>query len=110
MSAIMKVLLGVFAVVGALGAVFILCLFGYGMSSFFAPRYAEIDSKVFHESAQYNDGMVRDLENLEREYNSVKTREERDALKSTILHRFSVYPQNKLSPGLKQFYNRVLVE
>jgi hypothetical protein len=95
-----KILLGI---VGLFLFIILLTTFGYGLSYFFAPKYAAIDNKVFHESAQYNDGMVRDLENLRMQY--IKADDvEKAALKETILHRMSVYPTHKLSPELQSFY------
>ena len=41
---------------------------GYRTYEYLAPRYVAVDSKVFKESVQYNEGMVRDLSELERQY------------------------------------------
>ena len=46
---------------------FSLSFVGYKTYEFFAPRYVAVDSKVFKESVQYNEGMVRDLSELERQ-------------------------------------------
>ena len=89
-----------------LTGIFGLSFFGYEMQKFFAPRQAAIDNSVFHESAQYNDGMVRDLENLEMQYRAA-SEAEKLALKATILHRFSVYPVSKMSPSLRNFYEEM---
>lgn len=79
---------------------------GYQMYAFLAPKYRAVDNAVFKESEQYNDGMVRDLENLQMEY--VKANDEqKSALKAIIMHRFSVYPESKLPPNLRNFYNQM---
>jgi hypothetical protein len=96
---------------GAVGAVimFILMLFGISLLSyesyqFFAPKYRAVDNKVFKESEQYNDGMIRDLENLQMEYINADA-EKKQALRAIVLHRFSVYPEDKMPPNLRNFYN-----
>jgi hypothetical protein len=77
---------------------------GYWQYSFFAPRMTAVDNKVFHESQQYNDGMLRDLENIKREYQSA-TPEGKQALRATALHRFEIYPRERLTPDLQNFYD-----
>jgi len=97
-----------FGAVGALvfGALLIFALaFGsYEMYSFFAPKYRAVDNQVFKESEQYNDGMIRDLENLQLEYINAD-KDHKDALRAIVLHRFSVYPEDKMPPNLRNFYN-----
>jgi len=90
-------------------AVFIALIFGLtflGWMSYdyFAPKYRATDNKVFKESEQYNDGMIRDLESLQMEYISAD-QSHKDALRAIVLHRFSVYPEDKMPPNLRNFYN-----
>jgi hypothetical protein len=77
--------------------------FGLGMKSFFSPKFRAVEQKVFHESEQYNDGMIRDFQNLRLEYLR-GTPEQKEALKGTILHRMSVYPKDRLPIELRSFY------
>lgn len=84
--------------------IFILNVYGLGTYAFFAPKYTAVDNKVFHESQQYNDGMIRDLENIKREYQHA-TPEGKDALRATAIHRFEIYPYNRLPPDLQAFYD-----
>jgi hypothetical protein len=97
-----------FGAVGALlvGAflIFALSLGGYEMYKFFAPKYRAVDNQVFKESEQYNDGMIRDLENLQVEYINADA-EKKQALRAIVLHRFSVYPEDRMPPNLRNFYN-----
>ena len=97
-----------FGAIGALliGAllIFVLALGGYEMYKFFAPKYRAVDNEVFKQSEQYNDGMIRDLENLQVEYINADA-EKKQALRAIVLHRFSVYPEDKLPPNLRNFYN-----
>ncbi len=82
---------------------------GYYAYRYFAPKYAAVDRDVFKESPSYNDGMIRDLENLMMEYKAADTLH-RPALRSVILHRFSVYPQDKLPAHLFAFYTQLRSE
>jgi len=94
------------AIVLWLGVIFGLSYFSYEMYDFFAPRYRAVDSKVFHESEQYNEGMVRDLTELQRQY---VTSDEagKSALRPIIRHRFEVYPENKMPSDLRDFYDSI---
>lgn len=83
--------------------IFALDLFGFGSYAFFAPKYTAVQNKVFQESQQYNEGMVRDLENIQRQYVAA-TPEQRRALKALALHRFEVYPIDRMPPDLQNFY------
>jgi hypothetical protein len=103
----MKEFLGIVAFIAAAVAVVIgLTFLGYAITDYFAPKYRAIDNKVFKESEQYNDGMVRDLENLQLEYMNAD-KEHKDALRAIVLHRFSVYPVEKMPPNLRNFYNEL---
>ena len=99
-----------FGIVGMIFGGVVLCwglmLGGYFSFSFFAPKYRAVENQVFKESEQYNDGMVRDLENLQLEYISAD-KEHKDALRAITLHRFSVYPVEKMPPNLRNFYNEL---
>ena len=101
---------GVFAsVAGLITFVFIcfgLTYLGWASYDYFAPKYRQTDNKVFKESEQYNDGMVRDLENLQMEYTNGDAGQ-KQALRAIILHRFSVYDENRLPPNLRNFYNEL---
>ena len=71
---------------------------------YFAPKYRAVDNQVFKQSEQYNDGMIRDLENLQMDYIAAD-KDHKDALRAIVLHRFSVYPEDKIPPNLRNFYN-----
>jgi len=90
--------------IGAIALIFGLTFLGYKSYEFFAPKYRAVDNQVFKESEQYNDGMIRDLENLQMEYINADA-ERKQALRAIVLHRFSVYPEDKMPPNLRNFYN-----
>ena len=99
---------GILAGIGGLILFLALCfglnLFGLANYSFFAPKYRAVENQVFKESEQYNDGMIRDLENLQMEYINAD-KDHKDAIRAIVLHRFSVYPQDKMPGNLRNFYN-----
>jgi len=91
-------------ILGTVMLVFGIGLLSYSMYAYFAPKYTAVDNQVFKESAQYNDGMIRDLEVLQMEYINSDANK-KDAIRAIVLHRFSVYPLDKLTPNLRNFYN-----
>lgn len=96
--------LGLLGFAALLGLIFGLNLFGFQQYAFFAPKYTAVDNKVFHESQQYNDGMVRDLENIKREYQTADVNG-KAALRATAIHRFEIYPRDRMPPDLQNFYD-----
>jgi hypothetical protein len=91
------------SVVGLIVLIGGLSYLGWMSYDYFAPKYRATDNKVFKESEQYNDGMLRDLENLQMEYTNAD-QAHKDALRAIILHRFSVYDENRLPYNLRNFY------
>ena len=86
-------------------ALIILAMFGsFFAYQYFAPKYRAVDNAVFKQSEQYNDGMIRDLENLQMDYINAD-KDHKDAVRAIVLHRFSVYPEDKMPPNLRNFYN-----
>ena len=86
-------------------ALIVVAMFGsFFAYQYFAPKYRAVDNEVFKQSEQYNDGMIRDLENLQMDYIAAD-KDHKDALRAIVLHRFSVYPEDKLPPNLRNFYN-----
>ena len=86
-------------------ALIVVAMFGsFFAYQYFAPKYRAVDNQVFKQSEQYNDGMIRDLENLQIEYINADA-EKKQALRAIVLHRFSVYPEDKMPPNLRNFYN-----
>lgn len=101
---------GILMVFGALvlflAFIFGMNLFGFASYSFFAPKYRAVENQVFKESEQYNDGMIRDLENLQLEY--IKSDDTgKQSLRAIVLHRFSVYPADRMPPNLRNFYEQL---
>ena len=77
---------------------------GYYAKMYFGPKNAALDRAIFKESAAYNDGMIRDLENLMLEYQNSDAAHQ-DAIRSIVIHRFSVYETSRLPSHLASFKN-----
>lgn len=99
-------LVGLLVLIGVLAAVFGISYGSYEMYKFFAPRYENVDRQVFKNTQGYNEGMVRDLENLKMQYETA-TEAQKLALKAVVIHRFSVYDRDRLPGNLQIFYDRL---
>ena len=75
----------------------------YMAYSFYAQKYEQVRYDTFKQSQSYNDGMLRDLQDLKIEYIKAND-EQKSALKAIILHRFSVYDVDRLPYDLRSFY------
>lgn len=103
----LKLAFGVLAAFFAfLALLFALQLFGLGSFSFFAPKVEAVRRATFEQSKSYNDGMKRDLENLQMEYLAADATH-KAALRSIVIHRFSVYPEAEMSASQRSFYNEI---
>ena len=96
--------ISILTLIGILVLGFVLNLAGFAQFAFFAPKIVQVQNKVFQESQQYNESMVRDLSQLEQQYITA-TPVQKDSLRALTIHRFEVYDINKLPPDLQNFYN-----
>lgn len=87
--------------IGAL--VFFINILGFTNYSFFAPKVEQVRFDTFKQSQSYNDGMLRDLQELQLQYTTANT-DQKVMLKAIVLHRFSVYQIDKLPLDLQSFY------
>jgi hypothetical protein len=80
-----------------------LSYYGLQMAGYFQPKYEQVRRNVFMESQAYNDGMMRDLQNLQLEYQ--RTDDAGKAIiRSAVLHRLAAYDPNRLPADLRDFY------
>ena len=79
---------------------------GYYSYKYFAPRYEQVRYDTFKQSQTYNDGMLRDLQELKREYEKGDT-DTKQLMKAMVLHRFEVYDINRLPYELQVFYRNL---
>ena len=90
----------------------LLLAIGFGLNyagflnyQFFTPKYVGVQNQVFHESAQYIDGMNNDLADLQVQYINCKTDVCHDSIKAIIHQRFASFPGDKFTPSNFAFYN-----
>lgn len=93
-------------VIGVFLVIFGLSYFGLNMDRFFAPKQEALRRQVFEKSNSYNSGMVRDLENIQMQYNAA-TPEQKAGLRAIAIHRFEVFPKESLPSNLANFYNQL---
>ena len=96
----------VIAVISVMLLAFVGNMLGFAQFAFFAPRIEQVRYDTFKQSQAYNDGMIRDLENLKLQYMQANP-EQKAALRGIVLHRFSVYDTNRLPTDLQVFINQV---
>ena len=99
-----KVLLGIFAVIVlVLG----LDLLGLGWLDFIGPKRQDIRREIFEETKSFNEAKEQDLLRYRLQYLRAETKQERDAIASTIRMAFADYDENKLAPELRDFLKSI---
>lgn len=108
-NSLLAVLAGVAALALLIGIGFGLNYVGLIQFRFFAPRAEQVRYDTFKQSQAYNDGMLTDLEDIQREYLSA-TPEQKITLRELALHRFAAYPQERMPADLQAFYASLKAE
>lgn len=74
-----------------------------------APAYTKIDNKVFHNSSQYTDGMISQLQQYHLSYAGAKTQAEKDTIKSIVVQQYASYDERNLDglPDLHTFLDEM---
>lgn len=99
----MKAVLGTIGVVlGALLVLLALTWMAQGSNFFlykvFAHQYAVVEREVYEGTPSYNQGMIQELQNMQREY--LKAPEDsKPALRKIILRRSDAYPNKDRMPA-----------
>ena len=78
-------------------------IIGFTWYKFSAPAIEQVRYDTFKNSQAYNDGMLRDLYDLKRDYEAADT-EHKGALKALVIHRFEIYDKARLPTDLQTFY------
>lgn len=90
-------------VIGGVAALVAIIAFSNAVDYVVTPFQEKIRNKTFEESQAYNEGMIRDLENMQIQYEQADNNG-KDVLRPIIIHRFSVYPIGRLPANLQSFY------
>jgi hypothetical protein len=94
---------------GLIAIVFLSFFFGFldlGLSKTFMPRQEQVRRQTFEQSQAYNEGMIRDLENIRNQYLGTSDPASKAALRATFIHRAEGYP-NQLPADLQSFYDAI---
>jgi len=78
----------------------------FELHSHFWPKYEGLRYDVHKESQAYRDGMVRRLRNLQVQYQSGSP-EQKQTLRSMIIHESADFPKENLPTDLNQFINQM---
>lgn len=85
---------------------FVLPAMGLYQVNFWGVKYADANRKVFERSQSYNQGMIRDMENLKLAYLHSNSPDEKAAILDTARHRAAGYSTAELPLDLQQFINQ----
>jgi hypothetical protein len=95
------------AIIAAVGlGIFGLSYGTWEMYNYFGPKYEQTRYSIFKGSQSYNEGMIRSLYTVERQYNAAND-SDKAGLKAMTLHQFEVYDINRLPDDLQMFYNKL---
>lgn len=75
------------------------------LENHFAPKYAALQSKVFHSSPEYDNGKIQELIGLEGRYDTA-TPTQKEMLRSVIIDEFAQY-RGPLPLNLIRFYRKI---
>lgn len=78
----------------------------FAITAYFNPKYEAVRRTTYEQSRAFQEGTVRDLENLQIEW-SHATPAQKDALRAVILHRLADVPPGLLTANLIEFSNQV---
>ena len=76
-------------------------------SGFFRSKFVELDNQVYATTQQYQEGMASDLQGLRQEYEAAD-KERKDAIRASVIRRFSAYPEDRMPKDLQIFYRALL--
>ena len=87
--------------------VFALNYMGFSMFQFFGPKYEAVKRDIMINSRAYNEGTIRELYTMQRQYQQAKTDAERDTIAAAARHEFFIFPKERLPADLLAFMGQV---
>jgi len=93
-------------------AIVVLTFVGVVTYRYSAVENTKTDNAVYHASAQYNDGMVQRLEQLQESYLEAvgnKNQAGMDGIASITRHEFAAFPEERLNPDLQEFLHQMKI-
>jgi len=98
------IMLVIGVIILGVAGLFGLQMLGFASFSFFAPKMAEVQNEVFHNTQAYTDGMANDLGDLKIQYEMAPDQGRKDSIRAIIRQRFASYDKSKLPSELRDFY------
>jgi hypothetical protein len=81
---------------------------GYRLDSHYQPLQEQVRANTFSQSQTFNEGMIRDLQNLRQQYMQTgETDDQKTAIRDTVRQRYAAYDPAKLPADLALFYNQM---
>ena len=77
------------------------------MYKVFAPKYEQVRRETFQQTKSYNQGVIQELDRAYRDYNAAASDQEKDAIKSVVLHQVADYDIEKLPSYLREFVQKL---
>lgn len=94
--------IGLLVLVGLFALGFVIQGEDFFMYKFWAPKYEQARRETFEQTKSYTQGTIQELQNMEMEY--IKgTADQKDAMRSIILHRAADFGEDRLPPDLRSF-------
>jgi hypothetical protein len=98
--------IGLFVLVGVLGACWAIEGNSFFLYQVFAPKEAQVERKVFEETKSYNDGVAEEVEGMELAYAQADA-DHKAAIASIVLHRVAAYDLSKLPQDEQVFISEL---
>ena len=73
---------------------------------YFGPKYEQQRREIFEQSKAYNQGMIQELQAMQREYIKA-TPEQQESLASVIMHDYADYNDRNLPDHLRVFMSEI---
>ncbi len=100
------ILCGVMIFVCIIAVVVGLSFLGFQMHAYFAPKYEAVNRDVMLQSRSYQEGTVRELYTIKRQYEAA-SETEKATLRAAALHEFEIFPKDRLPPDLAAFMTEI---
>ena len=99
----------ILSVVAFVGVVLGLTELGYQLDKHYSPLQEQVRANTFAQSQTFNEGMIRDLQNLRLQYMQAgETADQKVAIRDTVRQRYAAYDPAKLPSDLALFYNQMM--
>lgn len=96
---------------GGIVGLFLLVFFANAIGlinySFFGPKYENTRRNIYENTQSYNEGKRQELTKYRLEYLESKDKDDKQAIRMTILQSFANYDENKLPSDLRSFLDEM---